>query len=105
MDGKIDQLRRLEENEKRPLELMNTIKAHKLDYLGHIMRKEERYGLVQTILEQKIFGRRGPGRSRISRLKNLRTWLNKTSSELFQTAEHKVKIAMMIANIRNGSAP
>lgn len=38
------------------LELMNTIKARRLG---------------------KIFGRRGPGRHRISCLKNLRTWFDK----------------------------
>lgn len=90
---------------KKDLELMNTIKARKLEYLGHIMRNNGRYGLLQTILQGKISGRRGPGRRRISWLKNLRTWFNKTSSQLFRIAADKVRIAMMIANIRNGLAP
>lgn len=89
---------------KKDLELMNIIKARKLEYLGHIMRNEERYGILQTILQGKILGRRGPGRRRISWLKNLRTWFNITSTQLFRIAADKVRIAMMIANIRNGSA-
>jgi hypothetical protein len=83
-------------------EIMVTVKKRKLEYLGHIMRNEQRYGLLQLILQGKICGSRGPGRRRISWLKNLRTWFNGTTGELFRAAASKVKIAMMIANIRNG---
>lgn len=83
-------------------ELIYTIKSRKLQYLGHIMRNENRYGLLQQILQGKVNGRRGPGRRRISWLKNLRTWFSMTTTDLFRTAINKVRIAMMIANIRNG---
>ncbi|KAL1458712.1 hypothetical protein WDU94_008838 [Cyamophila willieti] len=56
---------------KKP-EIVNTVKCRKLEYLGHIMRNEERYCLLQQILQGKINSRRGPGRRRISWLANLR---------------------------------
>ncbi|CAG9839630.1 unnamed protein product [Diabrotica balteata] len=58
--------------------------------------------LLQAILQGKIFGKRGPGRRRTSWLKNLRIWFNTTSVQLFRAAADKIKITMMIANIRNG---
>lgn len=42
----------------------------KLEYLGHIMRNGRRYGLLQTIVQGKIPGKRDPGRWRNSWLKN-----------------------------------
>lgn len=81
---------------------MYIIKKRKLEYLGHVMRNKDRYSLLQTIIQGKILGRRGPGRRRISWLRNLRTWFGKTSAELFRACTNKVIIANMIANIRNG---
>ena len=83
-------------------EIIVTIKQRKLEYLGHIMRNEKRYGLLQLVLQGKIPSKRGPGRRRISWLKNLRTWFSTTTTGLFRAAVNKVQIAMMIANIRNG---
>ncbi|KAI5720263.1 hypothetical protein M8J77_004231 [Diaphorina citri] len=78
------------------------IKIRKLQYLGHIMRKETKYSLLQLIIQGKIDGRRGPGRRRISWLHNLRKWTGKTSAELFRIAVNKVKLARLVANIRTG---
>lgn len=83
-------------------EILMTVKTKKLEYLGHVMRNQERYGLLQLILQGKVNGKRGPGRRRISWLQNLRKWYNTTTTELFRAAINKVKIAVMIANIRNG---
>lgn len=94
----IEVLRRM----NKETELLNTVKCRKLQYLGHIMRNPDRYGLLQQTLQGKINSRRAPGRRRISWLANLRTWFDKSSAELFRIAISKVKIAMMIANIRNG---
>uniref|UniRef100_A0A8D8QRW3 Uncharacterized protein n=1 Tax=Cacopsylla melanoneura TaxID=428564 RepID=A0A8D8QRW3_9HEMI len=94
----VEVLRRM----KKSQELMNIIKTRKLNYLGHIMRNESKYSLLQLIRQGKIDGRRGPGRRRISWLHNLRKWTGKTSAELFRIAVNKVKLAMLVANIRNG---
>lgn len=83
-------------------EVLNTVKTRKLQYLGHIMRNESRYVLLQKILQGKVYGARGVGRRRISWLKNLRTWFNQSTTQLFRAAVNKVRIANMIANIRNG---
>lgn len=83
-------------------EIIKTIKIRKLQYFGHIMRNEQRYGVLQRILQGKVLGKRGPGRRRISWLKNLRSWFSMTTTDLFRTAVNKVRIAILIANIRNG---
>jgi len=43
------------------------------------MRNDNKYKLLKSILQGKVFGKRGPGRKRISWLKNLRTWYSKTT--------------------------
>lgn len=83
-------------------ELLITVKCRKLQYFAHIMRNEQKYGLLQVILQGKIEGKRGPGRRRISWLANLRKWFGATSTELFRSAINKVRIALMVANVRNG---
>uniref|UniRef100_A0A8D8Q4X5 Craniofacial development protein 2 n=1 Tax=Cacopsylla melanoneura TaxID=428564 RepID=A0A8D8Q4X5_9HEMI len=83
-------------------ELMSIVKIRKLQYLGHLMRNNSKYALLQVIMQGKVEGKRGRGRRRISWLHNLRKWFGKTSTELFRIAVNKVKIAMMVANIRNG---
>jgi len=65
------------------------------------MRNDNKYKLLKSILQGKVFGKRGPGRRRISWLKNLRTWYSKTTTERFKAAVNKVIIARMLANIRN----
>jgi len=42
-------------------------------YFGHVMR-DEKYQLIQLILQGKIDGIRGQGRRRTSWLKNIRQW-------------------------------
>lgn len=80
-------------------EVINTIKARKLQYLGHIMRGQ-RYEMLRLIMQGKKKGRRSIGRRRISWLRNLRDWFNWSSIELFRVAANKVRIAMMIPNLR-----
>lgn len=46
--------------------------------------------------------KRASGRTRISWLANFRTWQGLTSSEVFRCATNNVRIAVVIANIRNG---
>lgn len=89
---------------KRERELVNVIKARKLEYLGHIMRGE-RYGILRLIMEGKIAGKRSIGRRRMSWLRNLREWFGCTSLQLFRAAASKVKIAVMIANLHKETAP
>ena len=49
-----------------------------MEYLGHIMRNQK-YELLQLIVQGKIQGKRKPGRRRTSWLKNLRQWFGASS--------------------------
>lgn len=82
-------------------EVIPTIKRRKLLYMGHVMRGEK-YQMLQIIVQGKIQGKRSMGRRRNSWLKNLRDWFGCSNNELFRAAVSKVRIAMMIANLRNG---
>jgi len=82
--------------------LLTTIKAQKLEYIGHIMRNKQQYNILQLILQGKIEGKRSVGRRRISWLKNLRDWYNTTSIDLFQASLDGNSIANMISNIWYG---
>lgn len=81
-------------------EVINTVKTRKLSYFGHVMRHPEIYNILHLVLQGKVEGKRGPGRRRISWLKNLRQWFGQSTSGLFRAAVNKVKIVNMIANIR-----
>lgn len=83
----------------KEVEVLKTVKKRKLQYFGHIMRSDK-YDLLQLIMQGKIQGKRPPGRRRTSWLKNLRTWFNLSTSSLFRAAVSKLKIALMIADLR-----
>jgi hypothetical protein len=53
-------------------ELLTTIKARKLEYIGHIMRNKQRYNILKLILQRKIKRKVNVGRRMISWMKNLR---------------------------------
>lgn len=93
----VEVLRRMEKD----VEIRHEVKKRKLQYLGHIMRGP-RYEILQLIIQGRIVGKRSVGRRRMSWLRNLREWFNVTSSDLFRAAASKVRIVMMIANLRNG---
>lgn len=80
-------------------ELITSIKARKLQYLGHMMRGNK-YELMRVIMQGKIKGKRSIGRRRLSWLRNLREWFQCSSIELFRAAVDKVKIARMLSNLR-----
>lgn len=88
----------------KDLELSQEVKVRKLQYLGHVMRGT-RYKLLQLIIQGKIIGKRSIGRRRMSWLRNLREWFNCTSNDLFRAAVSKIKLVMMVANLRKKSAP
>uniref|UniRef100_A0A8D8LDN3 Endonuclease-reverse transcriptase n=1 Tax=Cacopsylla melanoneura TaxID=428564 RepID=A0A8D8LDN3_9HEMI len=51
---------------RKTVEIVNTIKTRKLQYLGHISRHPERYSILHTVLKGKPAGRRGRGRKTLS---------------------------------------
>lgn len=64
---------------KKDLEVMRTIKRRKLEYLEHIMRNENHYRLLKSILQGKLYSKREPGR--ISWLRNLRKCFSKNTTD------------------------
>lgn len=84
----------------KDLELITTIKKRKASYLGHIFRNDK-YGLLQLIMEGKIEGRRGLGRKKKSWLKNLREWFQiPEASNIIHAAQNREVYHMMVANLR-----
>lgn len=83
------------------LQYLQYVKRRKLEYFGHIMRNEK-YHLLQLILQGKIEGRRSAGRRRLSWLRNLRTWTGMSSAALFRAAVNKVIWTNVIADIHRG---
>ena len=69
-------------------EVTFTVKRRNMKYLGHIIRNNK-YRLLQLILQGKVDGRRGPERRRSSWLQNLRQWFGMSSLELFRQAAEK----------------
>ena len=82
----------------RQLEFLQNVKRRTFEYFGHVMRNEK-YHLLQLILQGKIEGQRSAGRRRISWLRNLRTWTGMTLTALFRTAVNRVIWTNVIANI------
>ncbi|KAL0277874.1 UNVERIFIED_CONTAM: hypothetical protein PYX00_005000 [Menopon gallinae] len=70
----------------KEMEVLYDIKRRKLQYFGHVIRNSKRR----------------PGRRRTSWLKNLREWFGMDSASLFRATASKIKIAVMIANLRRG---
>lgn len=88
----------------KSLEVLRTVKERKLQYFGHVMRGE-RYRILQLVTQGKIQGKRRPGRRKTSWLKNLREWFNTSTRSLFRAAASRVRIAMMVANLRGEGVP
>ena len=86
----------------KEMEVLYEVKRRRLEYFGHIIRNGK-YRLLQLVMEGKIEGKRRPGRRKTSWLKNLRDWYDFSSISLFRSAASKVRIAMMIADLRRGA--
>lgn len=80
-------------------EILITVKKRKMAYFGHIMRGNK-YEFLQLIMQGKINSKRGPGRRRISWLKNIRQWTGLSSTDLFRRAVNKIIWARVIANVQ-----
>jgi len=74
------------------------IKKRKTAYLGHIMCNTK-YELLQRIIQEKIEGRRGVRRKKLSWLCNIRQWTElRTVEELIYTARNREKMQNVITN-------
>lgn len=80
---------------KKTTEIVKTIKARKLQYLGHISRHPDKYGILLCILKGEVKGSRGRGRQRKSWIQNLR----ESNSTLFAKVVVNNDLANLIANV------
>jgi len=80
-------------------ELLTTIMNRKSRYLGHIMRNDK-YQLLQLILEGKIAGKRRPGRRTTSWLKNISQWTNTSTEKLLHSALDRNAFRKLVTNIQ-----
>jgi hypothetical protein len=84
---------------KKTTEIVKTIKTKKLQYLGHISRHPDKYGILLRILKRKVKGSRGRGRKRKSWMQNLREWFQESNSTLFAKVDNN-DLANLIANVQ-----
>ena len=68
--------------------ILDTIKKQKIEYFGHILQGPK-YELIKLIIPGKVGGgHRGPGREKISWLRNIRQWTGlETVQQLMRAAE------------------
>lgn len=76
-------------------QLLSSIKRRKLEYLGHILRNDK-YRLLQLILNGKIEGTRWIGRKKLSWLRNLRHWTGLDVEQLMHAAHDRNNFRQII---------
>lgn len=64
------------------------------------MRHPERYNVLHSIIQGKLIGKRGAGQRRVSWLRDLGKWLNRTFTFLFRATTNKIVVINMITNVR-----
>ena len=87
---------------RKEKEALYEVKSRRLEYFGYVIRNGK-YRFLQLVKEGKIEGRRRPGWRKTFWLKNLRDWFGISSISLFHSAASKIRIAMMIADLRRGA--
>uniref|UniRef100_A0A8D8LPD3 Craniofacial development protein 2 n=1 Tax=Cacopsylla melanoneura TaxID=428564 RepID=A0A8D8LPD3_9HEMI len=80
-------------------EVLVTIKKRKLEFFGHVMRNDK-YNLVQLVIDGEIVGKRSVGRPITSWIGNIKEWYNLTDMELYEAAQCKKTISIMIAHLQ-----
>jgi len=79
--------------------LLQLAKRRKTAYFGHLMRNNK-YELLQLIVQGKIEGKRGVGRKQLSWARNIRNWTNISSiGELIHLASNKEQFSNIVASL------
>ena len=79
--------------------LLCNIRKKQLEFLGHVMKKEETKSLVVT---GKFDIKRDRSRQRMSFVKSLSKWMNATQIKIIQTAKSTVGWKIMVTNALSG---
>ena len=78
--------------------LLNTIKTRKLQYFGHIIRKDH---IQRLLMEGRMNGKRGRGRPRTMWTDNIKKWTNLSYSDCIRAAQDRVRRRSMTADLSN----
>jgi len=81
-------------------ELLDTVKARKLAYYGHTMRKQGSC-LEKEIMQGTMPGARRRGRPRTARKENIRTWTGLPAEESIRMAEDGDKWRKYVHGVAN----
>lgn len=79
--------------------LMTIVKVRKTAYVGHILRNDK-YSLLQVIMQGRIDGKKTIGRKKKSWLRNIRDWTNLSAEQIFHVARDREAFKEVIANLR-----
>lgn len=86
-------------NRMGKMEVLYNVKRRRLEYFGHVIRNAK-YRPLDIVMEGKIEGRRKLRQRKTLWLKNLQDWFGMDSVTPFCSAVSKVRIALMIADLR-----
>ena len=79
-------------------EQLSTVIERKCRYLGHVARNNNKYELLQIILEGKIEGKWRPGKRKITWMGNIKNWLDMTTAQIIHTMHDKERIGQIVAD-------
>ena len=81
-------------------ELLDTVKAKKLEYYGHTMRKQGSY-LEKEIMQGTMPGARRRGRPRIAWMDNIKTWTELPVEESIRMTEDRDNWRKYVRDVAN----
>ena len=79
--------------------LLKVIRKRQLEFLGHVMRKEQ---LENLSITGKFNGKRSIGRQRMTYMGNISDWTGKSTQEILTTTKDRKLWKSMIVNVLTG---
>ena len=76
--------------------LIQAIRRRQLQFLGHILRKQE---LEDVALTGKIEGKRERGKQRLTYISRLSQWMGKSERDILRTAKDRELRKFMATNV------
>jgi len=80
--------------------LLAAVKARKMRYFGHIMRSSGS-SLEKEIIQGTLPGRRTRGRSKISRMDNIKMWTGLETGMLLRAADDRLQWRSVVRDAAN----
>ena len=80
----------------RERKLIQAVRRRQLQFLGHVLRKQE---LEDVALTGKIEGKRTRGKQRLTYISNLSQWMGKSERDILRTAKDKLQKRLQSAEM------